>query len=906
MAEIAQFNRYADLVLPKGTCGRADLLLALAMAESDRAREEALAAVLGFELLPDTDIIINGKPAALSMSTTTGTVPKSPQPKLLFRPYFPVRVDNVADKETWTAKQPDSAGYGVLSDDDQADWDCSYSKPEILPIVPWTRLWPRLRRAVARKHAADLDILSLAEQFSKGKFVRRLPRKQRLSWPSPLPVILDFSDRLMPYWDDWRWLNQRLQARFNQQIRFFCLNSLLQKNLRPFIDGEPEQKFVEWPVLGSGDTLLIVSDLGLNDPEHHWPVRRWREILANYRRRGVHVIVLAPVSVRHLQPDIVNCAKVVRLSPDSDLRPIRRMPPICVTQIESRSVLSTMGKTLLAMMSVATRVEPGLLRAFRQCLPDHSRDAGLEGAVWCHLEVDTEPAACALTQSSVQRWRNEFVQLPETIQQRTLDCLRDWHARAPQGVHHEEILLWRHLVNPRIALAEENNATRARQFFLKLKNTLSGNDSKGFEPGERLLQAQIAESHVHWVAPTLGKKESYIEQLSTAARQVERRYAEAELPAGIDLVAWLKSLPSQVPQRVNLLQRPDLSFDILDVTKTVQSGLTRLATLDLDRETMLWGWVHEGETPVYQPWNFLDEGIRRSPVLPRLLQTDSGQQPSAALCLHTGRQCLCFEPFNPPDWADAWGQDTFGLYADLKIDQVIQRFRWIAPGTFLMGSPETEPERSKTEVQHEVTITHGYWLADTACTQAFWSAVKKENLAHFTEDMNNPVESVSWRDVRQFIDQLNHDYPDLYARLPTEAQWEYACRAGTTTPFSFGEQITPEQVNYDGNHPYADGKKGQYRRKTVPVKSLPPNPWGLYEMHGNVWEWCADWYGAYPDHAVTDPAEHENGDGRVLRGGSWHGIARNVRSAVRNGNVPDYRSDHIGFRLALGRAGNSK
>ena len=260
----------------------------------------------------------------------------------------------------------------------------------------------------------------------------------------------------------------------------------------------------------------------------------------------------------------------------------------------------------------------------------------------------------------------------------------------------------------------------------------------------------------------------------------------------------------------------------------------------------------------------------------------------------------------PAAWASEWGQDRYGLYMDLKCQDVLQRFRWIAPGTFRMGSPETEPERLGNETQHEVTLTQGHWLADTACTQAFWSAVKKENPAHFTEDMNNPVESVSWRDVRQFIDQLNHDYPDLYARLPTEAQWEYACRAGTTTPFSFGEQITPEQVNYDGNHPYADGKKGQYRWKTVPVKSLPPNPWGLYEMHGNVWEWCADWYGAYPDHAVTDPVGPENGDGRVLRGGSWYDYARSVRSAGRSRFGPDVRSDLIGFRLALGRAGNSK
>ncbi len=116
---------------------------------------------------------------------------------------------------------------------------------------------------------------------------------------------------------------------------------------------------------------------------------------------------------------------------------------------------------------------------------------------------------------------------------------------------------------------------------------------------------------------------------------------------------------------------------------------------------------------------------------------------------------------------------------------------------------------------------------------------------------------------------MNTLFPDLHARLPTEAQWEYSCRAGTQTPFSFGENITPEHVNYHGEHPYAGSKNGQYRQKTVPVKSLPPNPWGLFEMHGNVWEWCTDWYEkVYPKQAVTDPSGPDDGTSRVLRGGS--------------------------------------
>ena len=263
-------------------------------------------------------------------------------------------------------------------------------------------------------------------------------------------------------------------------------------------------------------------------------------------------------------------------------------------------------------------------------------------------------------------------------------------------------------------------------------------------------------------------------------------------------------------------------------------------------------------------------------------------------------------PAFPTVWASEWGEDEFGLYLDLDFQNVIQRFRWIAPGSFLMGSPESEPERDVDETQHQVILTQGFWFADSTCNQALWVAVMGNNPTYFQDSLDYPVEQVSWDEVQAMIRQLNALIPDLQARLPTEAEWEYACRAGTTTPFSFGETITPEQVNYDGNYPYAGTEKGLARRKTVPVKSLPPNPWGLYEMHGNVWEWCSDWYGVYPTTAVTDPLGPAAGEFRVLRGGSLNSYAGRSRSAIRFRHGPGLRYFSIGFRLVLdpGRGSN--
>ena len=261
-------------------------------------------------------------------------------------------------------------------------------------------------------------------------------------------------------------------------------------------------------------------------------------------------------------------------------------------------------------------------------------------------------------------------------------------------------------------------------------------------------------------------------------------------------------------------------------------------------------------------------------------------------------------PVLPPACANAWGDDAHGLWIDVNLAGVVQRFRWIEPGEFRMGSPAGEPERAEREgPRHRVRLTTGFWLADTACTQALWLAVMGgENPSAFQEDARNPVDGVSWDDVSGasgFLQRVASLMPGVIAELPTEAEWEYACRAGSETPFHFGATIAPEQANYDGNGPYAGGRKGEYRQKTVPVKSFVPNDWGLYEMHGNVVEWCADGLRDYADGTVEDPRGPEGAVARVVRGGSWSIVAGGLRSAFRYEWYRDNRDKALGFRFAL-------
>lgn len=221
----------------------------------------------------------------------------------------------------------------------------------------------------------------------------------------------------------------------------------------------------------------------------------------------------------------------------------------------------------------------------------------------------------------------------------------------------------------------------------------------------------------------------------------------------------------------------------------------------------------------------------------------------------------------------------------------------VAPDGFLMGSPAGEAQPENDETQHRVKLTKGFWMQTTEVTQGQWQAVMGSNPAHFKSGSNYPVEQVNWNDCQEFVGKLRQR--GISARLPTEAEWEFACRAGTTTPFSFGNTISTSQASYDGRSTYGNGQKGEYRQRTTPVGSFPANAWGLHDMHGNVWEWCQDWYGGYPSSTVTDPVGPQTGSYRVLRGGSWGSDPWNLRSALRNWISPAYRFNLYGLRFTL-------
>jgi formylglycine-generating enzyme required for sulfatase activity len=218
-------------------------------------------------------------------------------------------------------------------------------------------------------------------------------------------------------------------------------------------------------------------------------------------------------------------------------------------------------------------------------------------------------------------------------------------------------------------------------------------------------------------------------------------------------------------------------------------------------------------------------------------------------------------------------------------------FVLIPAGSFQMGSPVGEEGRDRDEQQHKVTISKPFYLQTTEVTQGQWQKVMGNNPSSFnTCGKDCPVEADSWDDAQEFIRKLNRmENTDRY-RLPTEAEWEYACRAGSKSRFGFGDEEA-------GLKKYAWYGENSGNR-THPVGQLQPNAWGLYDMHGNAWEWCQDRYGPYAAGPAVDPKGPDSGNRRVLRGGSWGGNTRNLRSAERNHGDPVDRDNFVGFRVA--------
>ncbi len=864
------------------------LALIHAAGESDQTLEK-IAQLFGYEREEPRHLDFNpieqgfSSTTDLIISTTADETPKRPPALFIVISQSKTKPDIIPEPDTFSGAPPETT-------------EGSYRFKAAEPLLTMARLIPLLHNGLGQKRKGNnLDLSRLSSQLAKGKALKRLPYLPRQVWSQRVQIIVDARLDLEPYWLDFEFIVDELKKRLGKEavsaIRFdedsmtheqaYCLPYPARSN----------DSWQLWQQPADDVAVLILSDLN---------AKHWRYLSKRLQARSAPMLTLSPSANT---PNDVNLCQHLKPNPLNDSQPVRRHP---YQKGFNLKLPEEKLPEIFALLSVLPLIDAALLRRLRKELQWGGSE--LEHFIWRHPDVLDNGLGIYFPKETAEKYRKpkkdeedneKFWKDSEQFWQ----IVNEHHATAFQGLKClEGVNQYAMHLDKEL---DDNIKHYLYHFATRLNNELTNS----------ALQAQ-AQTIIALTPDCILKTDLKHLFHRIAARSHDETQRQQLLNQGYDLYELEKSDPNIKTQLKNwyVVQQGQGQFCVQTNAQplsiaTLSTKHTPVQRNAEDKQHIIQDGqvftLNEAETVnIETETDQLQlKAIKKPDWASRLWRDTQGL--FVSVNWRGKHHTLPWRITEHCDWAwkPPFGKDDYGIYADLTINKVSQRFRWIESGSFLMGSPPDEPERYDDEIQHQVTLTQGYWLADTACTQALWQAVMGDNPARFKEDKNNPVEQVSWDDVQDFLSKLNQLIPDLNAYLPSEAEWEYACRAGAkkTTPFSFGDNITPEQVNYDGSRPYNNAEKGLDRGKTVAVKSLPPNDWGLYEMHGNVLEWCNDWFGDYPNESVTNPKGATEGTSRVLRGGSWINLAGLTRSADRFNLTPDIRNRHIGFRFALGQ-----
>ena len=827
-------------------------------------------------------------------------------------------------------------------------------------LVPWARALPGLRRHTDRQVAGGIDWPRLSTALARQELPRRLPRRHWQRWPQQVILVLDFSPRLAPY----RWDFHRLALQLDAHLPAAALLvRVLQHGpagpwtawphpRRP----RPWQPAQDWEVqLAPGTVVLLATDLGLFDDQA--AVRQaWLDWGDALREQGCRLIALAPLGAAQITEPVLKRFELVRWSPDSRWRRERRAPAPLDAEGAAKpdSSAATAGmaaapaanpalEALVALAATALRIDPPLLRAWRGLLPGGG-DAGLEGRLWNHPHLQPAGLTCATRGEHLDADLARHGTLPAALRDAARAVHAAQHAHLRQSLSHGEALRWcasgQAAAIPGDAgkVAPVDAATAAARddplgFVKRLLHTLGDPGASPAATSRRsligaaeliqaaaspavraqdpvlftALDAAVARWRLGLAAGGAGQGDDdatgpprlwMLVQQGPALALAPTVAAGPGQPLGMPVLVpattpgvWLQS-----PARSWWLPLPaehDQARAGIELA-TLGDGHEQL-TVSLDRHA--WTLVQVSRPGWAAQWRCAKGGL-------------SAAVPSPAGRDAAGQQELAW--FQDPQVGQMLigagagranvGLDEHGAFAELALRRpegqgptavdLVLRLRWIPSGRFLMGSPEgqgTEDEHP----QHPVLISQGFWLAERPCTQALWQAVMGGNPSHFKnapDAAQRPVEQVTFDDVLRFLQRLRAWLPEgCDPVLPSEAQWEYAARAGTTTAYPWGDAPDDTFANWDELH-----------QGTTPVGQFSPNPWGLFDMHGNVWEWCADDRRGYSPAPQRDPhGETHRSSRRAVRGGSWILRPGRARSAFRNDGRLDDQDLTLGFRLAL-------
>jgi formylglycine-generating enzyme required for sulfatase activity len=677
--------------------------------------------------------------------------------------------------------------------------------PRFQPLATWAELAPRLRRVLSDyREARAIDLDRTVQRLSRGRILEGFPRERRRRWGPTLLLIEDDSRRLIPYRADKRLIRAAVRRLLPAHaVSRAVIDDGLDRPLPLY--GDPGG----W-LPPPGTLVLALGDLGCLAVHGARLRERWLEIGRDLRDAGCYPLVLFPAPAARCPPEL---ADVWRLIPWERPR-----------LAEDGRTPAERADRLLRLVAPASRIEPGLLRAARLLLPPEQADAGTEADVWQHRALISDSAAGAtMDPKEARALRRAFArEEPLALRRPLIRLIKTWRGDLPAEIWFDELLnadreaLQSDPDRPADPFGRgdlEADLDDARSYMAAFCDENPSASAPSMPASDRAWVARLeARSTEHlWKDPVVGAR------LAELAIELTRNEATSDLPPGIG------------PGDIDAHDRPERRSHI------VQTGPTLQVVSSLSATDTAWSLLADISSP-----NRLIE----------IRSLDEEQDANAF-----------WEAGRPPSWAADWGRDEHGAWVELSVkskgdEPVVQRMRWIEPGSFQMGSPGSESERYEDEgPRHEVRIEEGFWLFDTACTQAFWEAVMGENPSRF-EGPRRPVEQVSWNDAQRFIATLNERVPGLGLGLPSEAQWEYACRAGTDTALYTGPIDILGQNNapaldpiawYAGNSgvgfelEYGYDSSGwpelQYpnpKSGTHPVGKKRPNPQGLYDMIGNV------------------------------------------------------------------------
>ncbi len=888
---------------PQGDLGSADLLRALALAGEDEARQHRYADLLGYAYAPQPE---RQADAGIHLVTKQGTSGKTTEhiPAATLPIRHRVRLYGLLEApQNESLPEPlqlPRASQGL------SEADCLPRQPlaplRLAPLVPPKRLWPALKPLLQTLIPGGPDLPALQHHLARARLPRVMPRRWRSHEAAPLVVVLDQARHLAPLA-----LDLQLVAGEIQRLA-------AQGGLHGYrVAGHPQALQACWgagrrdaegrPHIPPGARVLVISDLGQarqNGADAMTDL--WRIWCAALERKGCQVRVISPVS--HAAPGI---SAYHTLAGGRLHRPRPAPPPPHLQAALERYQCA---------LAFAVQVEPELLRDLRRADPALAPYPELESLHRqsphvAHAEQPTlHPAAAAHLRPGLKTWS-----IP--AQRRLLQILRATHAGDYRAVEMTEILLWSAHAGAEARALEQSAIDQAEAWYAGFEQDLESDTSS------RSIRDF---AHAVWaVAAHDTPMQALYSRWLTPFWALDEHRRQAPPPSGLhpdDLRRVMGRLPEPmdcllVQQGDWLLARP---AGALEVGHSPVAGPFLTRSIQVEQGGAIRRHIWQGYAPALGRLSEGEIRVRLDGVNLRVGELEvpwwaleAGRSGEGAYCeapMFYLEKMRLFLPLNEAQrftqprfgnpgsgfFSFDHGLDEYGWYADLNMqfggNNITQRLRWIPPGDFLMGSPQDEPESSDNEhPRHRVLLTQGYWLADTACTQELWQAVMRSNPSYFTGDPELPVENVSWNDIQPFLKKLTA-LTGQKAELPSEAQWEYACRAGTITPFWWGDSLGTDNANYNS------GVNGEARQSTQPVKTFRPNPWGLWQMHGNVLEWCQDGRRVYAKDVAVDP-EGALGGSHVLRGGSWIRHDRGVRAANRDSGKAAFRARGIGFRFLL-------